>query len=91
MADAALARNRAFYDPLWRATPLVPPERFDTYRRAFGERFEAIEIDDKDSEPGPIEAHSVLTVKLQDRPGTPTKLAEERVIRFFQMRTGAAS
>lgn len=69
---------------------LVPPERFETYRRAFGERFEAIEIDDKDSEPGPIEAHSVLTVNLQDRPGTPTKLAEERVIRFFRERTGAA-
>ncbi len=69
---------------------LVPHERFETYRRAFGERFEAIEIDDTDSEPGPIEAHSVLTVNLQDRPGTPTKLAEERVIRFFRERTGAA-
>ena len=70
---------------------LVPPERFATYRKAFGERFEAIEIDDRDSEPGPIEAHSVLTVNLQDRPGTPTKLAEERVIAFFRERTGAAS
>ena len=31
MADAALARNRAFYDPLWRAARLVPPERFATW------------------------------------------------------------
>ena len=31
MADAALARNRAFYDPLWRAALLVPPERFATW------------------------------------------------------------
>lgn len=67
----------------------VPDARFDTYRREFGDKFEAIEIDPKDSEPGPMGAHSVLTVNLQDRPGTPTKRAEERVIRFFKDRTGA--
>jgi dienelactone hydrolase len=67
----------------------VPDERFATFRREFGERFEAIEIDPKDSAPGPIGAHSVLTVNLEDRPGTPTKLAEERVIQFFRERTGA--
>ena len=68
---------------------LSPPERFDTYRKNFGDRFEAIEIDDADSEPGPINAHSVLTVNFQDRPGTPTKRAEERVIQFFRERVGA--
>lgn len=68
---------------------LVPDERFATYRREFGDRFEAIEIDPKDSAPGPRDAHSVLTINLEDRPGTPTKRAEERVIAFFRERTRA--
>jgi dienelactone hydrolase len=67
----------------------VPDERFATFRREFGERFEAIEIDPKESAPGPVGAHSVLTVNLVDEPGTPTKRAEERVIQFFRERTGA--
>ena len=67
---------------------LAPPERFATYKKLFGDKFEAIEIDDKDAEPGPMAAHSVLTINLQDRPGTPTKRAEERVIQFFRERTG---
>jgi hypothetical protein len=33
--------------------------------------------------------HSVLTINLVDRPGTPTKKAEERVIAFFKEKTGA--
>jgi hypothetical protein len=69
--------------------PAVPDARFDTYKRTFGDKFEAIEIAAKDAEPGPMGAHSVLTVNLQDRPGTPTKRAEERVIQFFKERTGA--
>ena len=67
----------------------VPDARFDTYKREFGDKFEAIEIDPKDSEPGLARGHSVLTINLQDRPGTPTKRAEERVIQFFRERTGA--
>jgi dienelactone hydrolase len=67
----------------------VPPERFDTYKREFGNRFEAIELDPKDAKPGPGQAHSVLTLNLKDGPGEPTKLAEERVIAFFKQRTGA--
>jgi dienelactone hydrolase len=67
----------------------VPDERFATYRREFGDKFEAIEIDPKDATPGPTAPHSVLTINLEDRPGTPTKLAEERVIQFFRERTGA--
>jgi dienelactone hydrolase len=67
----------------------VPDARFDSYKSTFGEKFEAIEIDPKDSAPGPTQAHSVLTVNLDDRPGTPTKRAEERVIAFFKQRTGA--
>ncbi len=34
--------------------------------------------------------HSVLTIHLVDKPGTPTKRAEERVIAFFRERVGAA-
>jgi dienelactone hydrolase len=67
----------------------VPEARFDLLKNTFGKRFEAIEIEAKDAEPGPMGAHSVLTVNLQDRAGTPTKLAEERVIAFFKQRTGA--
>ena len=69
----------------------VPDERFETFRREFGNRFEAIEIDPKNSAPGPVGARSVLTVNLQDWDGTPTKHAEERVIQFFRERTGAAA
>jgi dienelactone hydrolase len=68
----------------------VPDERFATYRREFGDKFEAWELDDADSAPGPVNAHSVLTINLIDEPGSRTKLAEERVIAFFRARTGAA-
>jgi dienelactone hydrolase len=68
----------------------VPDERFDLYKREFGSRFEAIEIDPKDAAPAPGGmAHSVLTINLKDTPGEPTKQAEERVIAFFRERTGA--
>jgi len=66
----------------------VPDERFATYKRHFGDRFEAHEFEDEDAAPGPMGPHSVLTINLQDSPGTPTKRAEERVIRFFRERTG---
>jgi dienelactone hydrolase len=68
---------------------LVPDERFATYRREFGDKFETIELDDADSAPGLVQSHSVLTVNLIDEPGSKTKLAEERVIQFFRERTGA--
>ena len=68
----------------------VPDGRFDLYRREFGPRFEAIEIDPKHAKPAPGGmAHSVLTLNLKDGLGEPTKLAEERVIAFFRERTGA--
>ncbi len=71
--------------------PYVPDARFETYRRAFGDRFEAIEIDPRDGRPDPrMKAHSVLTVHLKDDdPDGPTKKAEQRVIAFFKERTGA--
>jgi dienelactone hydrolase len=64
----------------------VPDARFDTLKREFGDKFEAIELDPKDAAPGIGQAHSVLTINLDDRPGTPTKRAEERVIAFFKER-----
>jgi len=68
--------------------PFVPDTRFDTLKREFGDRFEAIEIDPKDARPGPLKhAHSVLTLNLAET--GPTKEAEQRVIRFFRERTGA--
>jgi dienelactone hydrolase len=68
---------------------LVPGERFQMLKQEYGSRFEAIELEDKDAAPGGMGPHSVLTINLKDAPGEPTKLAEERVIQFFQQRTGA--
>jgi dienelactone hydrolase len=69
----------------------VPDARFDTLRREFGDRFEAIEIEAKDGRPDTrMAAHSVLTLHLRDDdPEGPTKKAEDRVIAFFKTRTGA--
>jgi dienelactone hydrolase len=68
--------------------PFVPDARFDTLKREFGDRFEAIELDPKDAAPGPLKhPHSVLTTNLAA--DGPTKAAEARVIQFFKERTGA--
>ena len=94
-AEIACARSRFEHDDLsmiglrFMGDRAVPDARFDTYKKTFGERFEAIEIAAKDAAPGPMGPHSVLTINLVDRPGTPTKLAEERVIAFLRERTGA--
>lgn len=67
--------------------PLVPDERFTTYRQTFGEAFKAIELDPKDATPGgPKDPHSVLTVNLKEEGST--KAAEQEVIAFFRDRTG---
>jgi len=95
-AEVACAKDRFEKENLsmiglrFHGDPLVPAECFEAYKKTFGDRFEAIELDPKDAEPGTLKnPHSVLTINLQDRPGTPTKLAEERVIAFFKERTGA--
>ena len=67
---------------------LVPDARFETYRREFGDRFEAIELEDEDAEPSFIPPHCVLTLHLKET--GPTKAAEQRVIAFLRERTGAA-
>jgi dienelactone hydrolase len=65
--------------------PFVPDERFDTFKRTFGDRFEAIELDPADATQGTgMAPHSVLTIHLRaDDPEGPTKRAERRVIEFF--------
>ncbi len=73
----------------FRGDRMVQDARFEAYHRTFGERFEAIELDPKDAAPSERPPHSVLTAHLDDRPGTPTKRAEERVIDFLRERTGA--
>ncbi len=62
---------------------LCTGERFDRLRAEFGSRFEAIELEDADAKPAQVPPHSVLTIHLDDRPGTPTKNAETRVIEFL--------
>ncbi len=71
--------------------PFVPQARFDTLKREFGDRFEAIEINPAAAKPGErMAAHSVLTVHLDDTdPDGPTRRAEARVIQFFRERTSA--
>jgi dienelactone hydrolase len=93
-AEIACARRRFEDEDLsmiglrFLGDPFVPDARFDTYKREFGDRFEAIELDPKDAAPGPMKhPHSVLTLNLAD--DGPTKGAETRVIEFFKARTGA--
>jgi dienelactone hydrolase len=75
----------------FRGDPFVSEERFQTLKRTFGDKFEAIEIDAKDAKRGTgMTPHSALTVHLDDGdPNGPTKRAEERVIAFFKERVGA--
>jgi hypothetical protein len=72
--------------------PVVPDARFDSLKREFGARLEAIEIDPADARSGTgLTPHSVLTIHLDDNdPHGPTKQAEERVIAFFKARTASA-
>ncbi len=65
----------------------VPDARFATYAREFGDKFEAIELEDTDARPSDRPPHSVLTIHLRE--DGPTKAAEQRVIAFFKERTGA--
>lgn len=93
-AEIACARRRFAEEDLsmiglrFHGDPFVPDARFDTLKREFGDKFEAIELDPKDAAPGPLKhPHSVLTVNLAE--DGPTKAAEQRVIALFKARTGA--
>jgi dienelactone hydrolase len=90
-AEIACARRRFEDEDLsmiglrFKSDVLVPDARFDLYRREFGDRFEAIELDDQDALPSFIPPHSVLTLHLKE--DGPSKAAEQRVIQFFKART----
>ena len=68
--------------------PFCFPERFDTLRRELGDGFIAVELDSSPGNPHghPKTAHSVLTEHLDDRPGTPTRAALDKVLDFFRQR-----
>ena len=71
----------------FKSDQLVPDARFETYRREFGDKFEAIELEDKDTQPSARPPHWVLTSHLKE--DVPTKDAEQRVIGSLRERTGA--
>lgn len=75
----------------FKGDPIVTKERFQSFKDAFGDRFEAIELDDEHAEPAPgFGPHSVLTLNLRDSdPDSMTRQTERRVIQFFKERTGA--
>lgn len=92
-AEIACAKRRFEAEDLsmiglrFKSDELVPDARFEMYRRTFGDRFEAIELEDEDAAPSFIPPHSVLTLHLKE--DGPSKAAERRVIEFFRERTGA--
>lgn len=94
-AEIACARTRFETEDLsllglrYKSDKLVPDARFARYAREFGERFEAVELDDADARPDTGYApHSVLTVHLPA--SGPGKDAETRTIAFFHKRLGLA-
>jgi len=95
-AEIACAKKRFVDEDLsmiglrFKSDAFVPDGRFETLKAEFGDKFEAIELEDEDALPGTgMKPHSVLTIHLDDRPGTATKKVEERVIAFFKQRVGA--
>ena len=95
-AEIACAKQRFNEEDLsmiglrFRSDAFVPDERFEALKAEFGDKFEAIELEDKDALPGTgMPPHSVLTLHLIDEAGSVTKQAEERVIAFFKQRVGA--
>ncbi len=75
----------------FKGDPIVTKERFQSFKDTFGDKFEAIELDDEHAEPAPgFGPHSVLTLNLRDGdPDSMTRQTERRVIAFFKERTGA--
>ncbi len=82
-----MTENLSMMGLRFKSDAAVPDARFDTYRREFGDNFEAIELDDADARVSKRSPHSVLTLHLRD--DGPSKAAEHRVIAFLKERTGA--
>jgi hypothetical protein len=71
----------------YRSDKFVPDARFARYKAEFGDRFETVELADKDARPGTgMPPHSVLTIHLPE--SGPGKDAETRTIGFFRHRLG---
>jgi dienelactone hydrolase len=91
--EMACARRRFVDEDLsmiglrFKSDAAVPSARFDMLRREFGDKFEAIELNDADAKSANRPPHSVLTFHLKEK--GPGKAAEQRVIAFFKERTGA--
>ena len=69
----------------------VPDERFDTLKKTFGDKFEAIELDPKDAAPNTgMAPHSVLTLHLRrrrsDRADQARRAARDRVLQAARRR-----
>jgi dienelactone hydrolase len=95
-AEIACAKRRMETEDLtlmglrFKSDKIVPDARFKMLKDTFGDRFEAVELEDQDAQPGTgMSPHSVLTLHLVDEPGSTTKAVEERVIAFFKERVGA--
>ena len=74
----------------FKSDAFVPDARFEALKAEFGDRFEAVELEDKDALPNTgMPPHSVLTLHLIDEDGSVTKGVEQRVIAFFKQRVGA--
>jgi dienelactone hydrolase len=92
-AEVACAKARFASEDLsmiglrFKGDALVPDARFEAYKQTFGDRFEAIELNDEDAAEAMVPPHSVLTLHLRN--DGPTKAAEARVIQFFKARTAA--
>jgi dienelactone hydrolase len=67
-----------------------PADRFTRLRTELGDRFVGVEIDSSVGNPWGYAkgAHSVLTEDYSDDPGSPTRLALDEVLSFFQTRLG---
>lgn len=67
---------------------VVPPERFAALKELLGDGFVGIELDSSPGNPHGHRkaAHSVLTEDLDDRPGTPTREALDKVLDLFRSR-----
>lgn len=94
-AEIACVRDRLEAEDLsvlalrFRSDRMVPDARFARYAREFGDRLEAIELEDADARPDTgIAPHSVLTIHLTE--SGPAKDAEARTIAFFRQRLGLA-
>jgi dienelactone hydrolase len=66
----------------------VPAERFERLRQELGDKFISVELDSSPGNPfgHPKSAHSVVTNHLQDREGTPTREALDKVLDLFRQK-----